>query len=443
MQRIIAFLNKYKIFNSEKCFLVGFSGGFDSMCLLDILTKLSKEHHYKIIAVHLNHNWRGDESDKEEENCKKFCEEHDLTFYSERLPDSIKKSETAAREARQRFFKKCCEKFNAEGIFLAHNKSDNTETVIFRIAHGTGVKGLCGITEYSQIFGYKIYRPLLTWSRQDVEEYCKTHNLTPNNDSSNSDTKYNRNFLRHKVIKDLKQINEDIDSAVMRLSEIAQSEQNIINEYLNKIRAKIEIDNKIKTGSFLNLSYDVQKKFIHEFFIKSNLEYDAKKIIEVLLFIQENSNLKSGKTLSLTDNLWLFVNEKYFALINKADKNYDELRIEGEGEYIFQNKIFEIKKIENTPEKFPLETENYAYANLTFPLYLRTRRDGDIINPFGMQGSMKLKKYFINKNIEQYIRDKIVLLCNEREVLWIPGTGLSEKIRVKKTPLYLVSMKER
>lgn len=168
-----------------------------------------------------------------------------------------------------------------------------------------------------------------------------------------------------------------------------------------------------------------------------------KKIIEVLLFIQENSNLKSGKTLSLTDNLWLFVNEKYFALINKADKNYDELRIEGEGEYIFQNKIFEIKKIENTPEKFPLETENYAYANLTFPLYLRTRRDGDIINPFGMQGSMKLKKYFINKNIEQYIRDKIVLLCNEREVLWIPGTGLSEKIRVKKTPLYLVSMKER
>ena len=82
MQRIIAFLNKYKIFNSEKCFLVGFSGGFDSMCLLDILTKLSKEHHFKIIAVHLNHNWRGDESDKEEENCKKFCEEHDLTFYS-------------------------------------------------------------------------------------------------------------------------------------------------------------------------------------------------------------------------------------------------------------------------------------------------------------------------------------------------------------------------
>ena len=244
---------------------------------IKIPTKLSKEHHYKIIAVHLNHNWRGDESDKEEENCKKFCEEHDLTFYSERLPDSIKKSETAAREARQKFFKKCCEKFNAEGIFLAHNKSDNTETVIFRIAHGTGVKGLCGITEYSQIFGYKIYRPLLTWSRQDVEEYCKTHNLTPNNDSSNSDTKYNRNFLRHKVIKDLKQINEDIDSAVMRLSEIAQSEQNIINEYLNKIRAKIEIDNKIKTGSFLNLSYDVQKKFIHEFFIKNNLEYDAKK----------------------------------------------------------------------------------------------------------------------------------------------------------------------
>ena len=443
MQRIIAFLEKYKILNSEKTFLVGFSGGYDSMCLLDILNDLSKKNNFKIIAVHLNHNWRGEESDNEEQNCKEFCKQRNINFYSERLSDKVKKSETAAREARQKFFKKCCEKFEAAGVFLAHNKSDNTETVIFRIAHGTGVKGLCGITEYSEIFGYKIYRPLLSWSRQDVEEYCNTHKLNPNNDSSNLNTKYKRNFLRHKVIKDLKQINPDIDNAVMRLSEIAASEQNIIKEYLDKISKEISDENKINTKKFLEQSLDVQKKFIHEMFIEKNLEYDSKKINDVISFITENTRTKAGNTLSITSNLWLFSGEKYFTFIEKTEKIYDETVINGEGSYLFKNKIFEIKKINDMPEEFPNETENYAFVNLTFPLILRTRRDGDIINPFGMKGSMKLKKYFINKNIEKYKRDEIVLLCNEKEVLWIPEAGLSEKLRAEKAPLYFVLMKER
>ena len=443
MQRIIAFLEKYKILNSEKTFLVGFSGGYDSMCLLDILNDLSKKNNFKIIAVHLNHNWRGEESDNEEQNCKEFCKQRNINFYSERLSDKVKKTETAAREARQKFFKKCCEKFEAAGVFLAHNKSDNTETVIFRIAHGTGVKGLCGITEYSEIFGYKICRPLLSWSRQDVEEYCNTHKLNPNNDSSNLNTKYKRNFLRHKVIKDLKQINPDIDNAVMRLSEIAASEQNIIKEYLDKISKEISDENKINTKKFLEQSLDVQKKFIHEMFIEKNLEYDSKKINDVISFITENTRTKAGNTLSITSNLWLFSGEKYFTFIEKTEKIYDETVINGEGSYLFKNKIFEIKKINDMPEEFPDETENYAFVNLTFPLILRTRRDGDIINPFGMKGSMKLKKYFINKNIEKYKRDEIVLLCNEKEVLWIPEAGLSEKLRAEKAPLYFVLMKER
>lgn len=443
MQRIIAFLEKYKILNSEKTFLVGFSGGYDSMCLLDILNDLSKKNNFKIIAVHLNHNWRGEESDNEEQNCKEFCKQRNINFYSERLSDKVKKTETAAREARQKFFKKCCEKFEAAGVFLAHNKSDNTETVIFRIAHGTGVKGLCGITEYSEIFGYKIYRPLLSWTRPEVENYCNIYNLHPNNDSSNLNTKYKRNFLRHKVIKDLKQINPDIDNAVMRLSEIAASEQNIIKEYLDKISKEISDENKINTKKFLEQSLDVQKKFIHEMFIEKNLEYDSKKINDVISFITENTRTKAGNTLSITSNLWLFSGEKYFTFIEKTEKIYDETVINGEGSYLFKNKIFEIKKINDMPEKFPDETESYAFVNLTFPLILRTRRDGDIINPFGMKGSMKLKKYFINKNIEKYKRDEIVLLCNEKEVLWIPEAGLSEKLRAEKAPLYFVLMKER
>ena len=78
---------------------MAFSGGYDSMCLLDILNKLGE----KIIAAHLNHNWRGEESLKEAENCKNFAKSRGIQYYSEILPDSIEKTETVAREARYDF----------------------------------------------------------------------------------------------------------------------------------------------------------------------------------------------------------------------------------------------------------------------------------------------------------------------------------------------------
>src|SRR5574344_301352 len=177
IQNVELFLKKYKL-EKQKKILVAFSGGVDSMCLADILAKLSSKYNFKVILIHLNHNWRGIESKQEEENAKDFAKSKNIEFYSETLPIDTPHTETAARELRYEFFENCAKKFNSKTVLTAHNANDNAETILYRITKGTGIIGLCGIREQRDIF----YRPLLTVERKDIENYCKLNNLTPNID---------------------------------------------------------------------------------------------------------------------------------------------------------------------------------------------------------------------------------------------------------------------
>lgn len=446
------FLKKYGLFEETKTFVVGFSGGYDSMCMLDILNRISQKAGFKLIALHLNHNWRGREAEIEQENCQNYCQNNNIEFYCEILPENTPKTETIAREKRQEFFKKCYKKFNADGIFLAHTKSDNTETIIYRLSKGTGVKGLCGILETSKLDDCNVYRPLIGLSRNDIIKYCMVNKLTPNNDSSNFDTKYARNFIRHQIISELTTINPKIDDVFLNLSKIAISEQNIIKEYLSMIRKDIVKDGYINTSKFIALSKDIQNKMIVDFLIQNNLDYDFKKVEEIYDFVEKSSKYKSGKTLSLTKDLWLFVSkEKICTIVDlEPEKITEEIEINGCGTYKFHNIIFNIEeyKEKNTPI-FPSETELKVYVHLNSfdGLTLRTRAHGDTIQPFGMKGSMKLKKLFINKGIEKFKRNDVILLCKNygkgngtNEVLWAAGVCLSEKLRAEKLPTHILKI---
>ena len=434
------FLKKYNLLNPDNTYLVGFSGGFDSMCLLHILSQFE----LKLVAVHLNHNWRGAESDLEEQNCKRFCEQRGIQFYCEKLDSSVKKTETAARDARQEFFKKCYEKYNAKGIFLAHTKSDNAETVIYRLIKGTGVRGLSGISEYSSINGCEIFRPLMNFLRADVENYCSEYKLNPNDDSSNRCLKYKRNFIRHKILPVMKEINPSVEDKIYNLSQVALSEERIVNEYLNYLEKQVKSGEKFLTQNFLRLSVDVQKKFIMNLLIENGIDYDSKRIDEVIGFIQENADCASGKTFSLNHNLFLMVSKSCFYPVVYIEKSAAEIEISGCGEYEFCDYKLTVQKFEGKFEGYPSESEKWAYTGpLPFPICLRYRCDGDLINPFGMSGSMKLKKFFINKNIPKPLRNGIILLCKNNEVLWAAGCCLSNKLRCVDRPEYIIKLEKR
>ena len=435
------FFKKYNINNYANIYLVGFSGGPDSMCLLHILHNICPQN--RIIAIHLNHNWRGEESDQEEKNCADFCKNLGIEFYSERI--DVAATETAAREARYDFFKRCSEKFNSKIIFTAHNKNDNAETLIFRICHGTGVSGLQGIAPKRDIY----YRPLLNISRAEIENYCKENNLKVNIDSSNFDTIHKRNLIRTKIFPLLSQINPNILDSVQSLSEIAQEETEILQEYTFNVLKNIS-DNKgkIKTKEFLKLSNALQKRILYEILIpKLPQNYDRTKILNIWNFIKENITSKSGKTISVTTNCWIYASEKNIELITNMQSEKTEIRIAKTEEYKYGKYTVNISECDRIPDEgfgndsYTVFVDLSGINNLD-KLVIRNRKDGDIIQPLGMQGTQKLKKYLNSKKIPNHEKDNLLFLAQDKEILWAVGFGLSEKIKVKSKPTHKITIKE-
>lgn len=389
------------------------------MCLLDMLEG------YDVVAVHLNHNWRGEESLNEAKVCENFCRMRGIKFYTETLSDDVPHNETCAREARYDFFKRCAEKFNSNVVFTAHNYDDNAETVLYRIIKGTGIEGLKGIAEHRDIF----YRPLLNTTRAEIEEYCKRKGLKPNQDSSNEDTKYKRNLIRKKILPILREINPKVTDALNSLSKIASEDC-------------------------------TEKNKIRELLISHNIDYDKKKIDEIYEFINENKNSKSGKTLSLTKDLWLFANENGTDIITKCQKSCSEINITECGEYEFDNFVFSIKQYQlpsptereqlceqselllREKVKFPSDKDFKALINIDkIDFTLRHRKDGDIIQPLGTKGTQKLKKYLNEKKVPNHKKDGIVLLCDGKEVLWAGGLGINDKIKVTDKPTHIIELR--
>lgn len=194
----------------------------------------------------------------------------------------------------------------------------------------------------------------------------------------------------------------------------------------------------------MRLNSAIRRHFVYNLLLQNNIEPSFSKVQEVLSFITDNTISKSGKTLSLTTNLELFTSHKYTYILNSDDnieKSMTEVVIDkAEGDFPFENGVnLTLEKYEKPIEYFPKKSAKFIFADfskINFPLVLRTRRNGDIIQPLGMKGKMKLKKYFINKNIPGYQRDKILLLCQGSEVLWASGVGMSEKLRVTDNPTH-------
>ncbi len=434
------FFLKYNL-HSAKRVAVAFSGGFDSMCLLDLTLQLSKKYGFELFALHLNHNWRGDESLAEAKNCENICKEKNIKFIVKTLPCDCSKTETAAREYRYNFFDECINELKLDAILTAHNANDNAETLIYRLTKGTGILGLQGIKEVRD----KFYRPLININRQDIEQYCAENNLKPNSDSSNENTKYKRNFIRKEILPKLCQISDNAIDAINSLSKIAQNDNNIVEEYISQVMKKIQKEDYILTQKFVELSESVQNRIIYNVLIDNNLDYDYKTIRKLVDFINLNHKEKTAKKISLNNEKFLSVNDEKIVLYKRDIKKTTSIAIEQEGTFYFENYEFIIEKCTNIPKKFPQDNEYCAYCDLSkiqFPLTLRFRQEGDYIHPLGCKGSQKLKKFIYSKKIPDYKRDNIIMLAHEKEILWVAGLGISDKIKISNNITHKIQLKK-
>lgn len=440
----------HKLVEIGESVVVGVSGGPDSVCLLHVLGKLAQPLSIKLFAVHINHMLRGEESEQDEEYVVKLCEELNipLVVKSVDIKEMARKRgmslEEAGREARYRQFELCADKVGAAKIAVAHNRNDQSETVIMHILRGTGLDGLKGM-DYKR---GRIIRPLLAISRAEIENYCRENSISPRIDSSNLIDIYTRNKVRLDLIPYIDGLFEiDIGENINKLSFLVRDEVDFIEEFASKAYNQCVIK-KENCKSYLNMqefdkNHSAVKRRILRTAIK-NIKGDLKGIEfkSVESIIELASKRKTGTQVHLPGKISAEIVYDTLVLSAQYEKektaaferpvNIPGITAVEELEASLEAEIVEKTlnaKTGYTAEKDAL-IQFFDYEKLKTGINIRNRREGDIFKPLKSNGTKKLKEYFIDNKVPRGLRDNIPLVTKNNEVIWIIGYKISDKFKV-------------
>ena len=222
-----------QLMGRKDCVLVGLSGGADSVCLLHFLQYLSKEQHFALAAVHVNHGLRGRAAEADEKFCKKLCQMLDIELFVKKVDArAVAKKydlspEHGARKARYKAYEQVAKKWGATKLALGHHLDDLAETFLLNLLRGTQAKGLAGIPLRRPLRpGVEIVRPLLCVSRTQVEEYLAQNKLSHVTDQTNFEDIYRRNWVRNTLLPLLEtkqpQIREHLARFAAEISALTQ-----------------------------------------------------------------------------------------------------------------------------------------------------------------------------------------------------------------------------
>lgn len=426
--------------NNDKYVVVGVSSGPDSMALLHMLELNLK---CKLVCAHINHNIRI-ESDEEEQYLKDYCNQKNIIFETTKIKSYTEKNfENEARIKRYSFYEKILKKYNSHNLFLAHHGDDLIETVIMKIIRGSNLEGYAGVKTYSYLENYKIIRPLLTLTKEDILKYNKENNIKYYIDKTNADTLYTRNRYRKYILPFLKKEDKQVHLKFLKYSNILQEYDNYINYQIDKKINNIYINDCISIHE-LNKEHPFMKKNII-FYILSNIYNNKANII---------------KEKNILDILKMTTDSKPNYIINLpksyiAKKEYDYIYIERKKEKKIKsyNKVLQrTNKIDDIIIELVdnIDTDGNDVCRLNskeiqLPLYLRNKKDGDFIEVKGLNGKKKIKDIFIDSKMPKDKRESYPLLVDSNNnILWIPNIKKS-KYNVKKNEFYdiiLTSHKE-
>jgi len=304
------FLNKYNIQN--KTVIAAFSAGPDSCCLALILNKLKEKYNLNIILAYFNHGWRKEAND-EEEFTKNFAQKLNLKYIIQKAPKEAEKTEEKARELRYIFLENAAKENNSDVVFLAHNKNDNVETIIYRIIKGTSIKGTRAIQEKREIY----FRPLLNIEKKEILKYLKENNQKYMIDNSNEETKYKRNYIRKEILPLFEKINPNYLNSINNFAKMCILAQDIIDDKINEIKGCLIKNNIINKKIYTSLKEPYRLEILNDF-LGEKLKYrDYKTIKKLDNFILNNITSKTSLN-------------KFEFLKVKKDKIFIENSIKGE-----------------------------------------------------------------------------------------------------------------
>ena len=430
MDLVYNFLEKTICLTNKDVIVVGVSAGPDSMALLHILNELRKKIGFKIIVAHVNHNVRK-ESFEEEEFLKNYCDERNILFEKmiiEKYGDDNFHNE--ARNIRYNFYRGLITKYNANYLMTGHHGDDLVETILMRIVRGSTIKGYSGFNKIVDMKTYKIVRPLIYETKDEIEKYDIDNNIPYRIDKSNYKDVYTRNRYRKYILPALKKEDKDVHRKFIKFSETLQEYDNFIDRVTKSVINDVYVDGIIKVDEFVKEDNLIQKRIIDHIlatiYADDLIEIDNRHVSIVLKAIYSK---KASIKYNLPNDYEVVkeYNKVYFKKVVDQLSTYD---IELNEDCILPNGMH-LKKIDSC------DTDGNDVLRLNsddvlLPLRVRTRKNGDKMIVKNMNQHKKVSDIFIDSKIPLGMRDSYPIVVDSNDkIVWIPKVKKSKYNRRK------------
>ena len=422
--KVDAYINKYKLLNTNDLYLVALSGGADSVVLLSLL----KEHGFNVHAAHCNFRLRGAESDRDEAFCVDLCRQldvelHRVHFDTRTYADLHKVSiEMAARELRYRWFEQLRQDLGADGICVAHHRDDSVETVLLNLVRGTGLRGMTGIQPRN---GY-ILRPLLCVSRTEIEAFLAERGQKYVTDSTNLEADVLRNKVRLQVLPLLCELNPAVSENIQRTAENLGEAQEVLDAILDNYKDSnvLELSELEKYGSSEYIVFEWLK----------NYGFNGSQVRQIL-------NADSGGIVH-SEQGFDVLKDRTRLIVEKTDVTFQAHRsvismpskrivVPEEGTYILdENRKVRVRKcavyVSKDPYVATLDADKVA-----FPLTIRRVEKGDWMVPYGMKGRKLLSDLMTGLKMNVFEkRRQLVVVDAQGVIVWAVGLRIDHRVAV-------------
>ena len=486
LDKVSTYVEKYHMLSAGDIVAAGVSGGADSVCLLFVLSALQKKIPFRLMAVHVNHKIRN-EAGEDAAYVQKLCESLQVPFFLyEKDVEQIARregisTEEAGRNIRYEAFRevltKCasakCKVPEAETmekgkIAVAHHKNDRAETVLFHLFRGTGSVGLEGIRPTREDKdGIEVIRPLLNVSRTEIEAYLKELQIGWCEDATNGEDDYCRNRIRHNILPYAEeQIASGAVGNICRTADLLQEMNDFAGQEMKKAWQDCARENG--TAEEKHICFDCEKfSQYHSFLQKNMLLYALEQLtphrkdmravhVDYLLSLFQRPG---NREISLPYGL--IAGREYDSVVIRDGKNTGiqtsaarqpgtSVSVDlpkpggGESEVFLPDGNSVIFSIINCEKSINIPQNRYTkwfdYDKIEKSLVLRTRQKGDFLTIDDRFSHKSIQDYMVNEKIPRAIREKMLLLCEENHVLWVPGYRISSFYKINENTKYILQV---
>lgn len=410
---------------SVPVFLLAVSGGMDSMCMADLFVRTCGLS--DIAIAHCNFNLRNDESDGDENlvrewaaqwNLKLHVNSFDTSSYAKAHDMSI---EMAARELRYAWFAQLCLDHGYRYVVVAHHADDNAETLLLNMARGTGLRGMTGMKTVSDLpcsdssVPAKLVRPMLGFTRKQIEGYVLKYKVPYRNDSSNSSVDYRRNRIRHEIFPVMKKLNPSFVSTLNREMTYLEDASGIVDDWCRTVERDIvtQTDESLRISIGELLSHRQWRYLLYH--ILEPYGFNSATLASIENLLMSDRTVSGKRFLSETHELITERKELVVSELNGKDSDKGMLIINEAGLYCFNdvNIVVEVCPwTKDMPLKQPEGVQIFDASKLEFPIMFRNWKIGDWLIPLGMRGKRKVSDMFSDMKYGTEAKNSAVVMTD-------------------------------